>query len=58
MEVFDAPLQLQDLVVPRLDLVERLSRRLGVVQDLITTRDSCFSYSLERITLTNGGSYL
>lgn len=31
VEVFDAPLQLQDLVVPRLDLVKSLSRRLGVV---------------------------
>lgn len=34
MEVFDAPLQLQDLIVPRLDLVERLLRRFSVDQDL------------------------
>lgn len=47
MEVFDAPLQLQDLIVPRLDLVKSLPRRFSINQDLSTTqqiRNSYYSY--------------
>lgn len=42
MEVFNAPLQLQDLVVPRLDLVKSLFCCFGVNQDLNTTEDIPF----------------
>lgn len=38
MEVFDAPLQLQDLIVPRLDLVKSLLRCFSINQDLSTTQ--------------------
>lgn len=44
VQVSDAPLQLQDLVVPRLDLVQSLPRSLSVNQDLnsaVTIRISC-----------------
>lgn len=44
VEVFDAPLQLQDLIVPRLDLVKSLSRRFSISQDLNTTQQICNSY--------------
>lgn len=46
MEVFDALLQLQDLIVPRLNLVKSLSRRFSIDQDLSTAQKmfSCFSY--------------
>lgn len=48
MEVFDALLQLQDLIVPRLNLVKSLSRRFSIDQDLSTAEKkfSCFSYIL------------
>lgn len=37
VKVFDAPLQLQDLVVSGLDLIQRLLRGFGVDQDLCST---------------------
>lgn len=37
VQVFDAPLQLQDLIVPRLDLVQSLFRSFSINQDLCVT---------------------
>lgn len=54
MEVLDAPLQLQDLVVPRLDLVKNLFRRLGVVQDLNTTQQVLIIHTFSAVRKDRG----